>query len=474
MSLQGGQLWREGTDTCVFKPAVRCEGEIEREPNAVSRIVNVGESSRDVYVEERIRKAFPELVQANLVTVHTKSCTPDYDKEDLTYDKTFQPEYGRGCDKLDNLVYPGVNDAHVNMITPLRDETFYNFVRKNPAFKGVWRDMISGIVQAAISMVPDKGPWIIHTDCHLNNILTIPKGQFLQPDLSLADWGRTIVIENPNNITSVRKGVREWAESVEFLGVTKDMTDEEIDEQIADALGDYPQHPRMYTHGVSGVFREDKADQTYGINTLRGWLPFVLVRQVMMFCQPGDHRQLFEDLMIAIKGSTNQIEMGNVVYYYMYDRDEGDSAEDTYNYISSGGMYWPEKYYRGLTRKQNLQRKRSATRRTKMSFTDPKAYVPFKSDKGVKTRRSSYTERFHKKYPGVKSIPEIAKATGISKSILQEVYNRGMAAWRTGHRPGASQAAWSYARLHSFILKGKTYRTADADLARQTRRRKAE
>lgn len=133
----------------------------------------------------------------------------------------------------------------------------------------------------------------------------------------------------------------------------------------------------------------------------------------------------------------------------------------------TAGVYWPLKYYRGLTRKQNLQRKRSATRRTKMSFKNPKAYAPFKSDKGVKTRKSSYTERFHKKYPGVKSLPEIAKATGISKTILQEVYDRGMAAWRTGHRPGASQQAWGMARVYSFALKGKTWRTADADLARK-------
>jgi len=132
-------------------------------------------------------------------------------------------------------------------------------------------------------------------------------------------------------------------------------------------------------------------------------------------------------------------------------------------------MYWPEKYYRGLTRKQNLQRKRSATRRTKMSWKDPKAYVPFKSDTGVKTRKSSYTERFHKKYPGVKSLPEISNATGVPVKTLQTVYDRGMAAWRTGHRPGASAQAWGMARVHSFVLHGKTYRTADADLAKTSR-----
>ena len=128
-------------------------------------------------------------------------------------------------------------------------------------------------------------------------------------------------------------------------------------------------------------------------------------------------------------------------------------------------MYWPEKYYRGLTRKQNLQRKRSATRRTKMSWKDPKAYVPFKSDQGVKTRKSSYTERFHKKYPGVKTLSEISKASGVPVKTLQTVYDRGMAAWRTGHRPGASAQAWGMARVHSFVLHGKTWRTADKDLA---------
>ena len=140
-------------------------------------------------------------------------------------------------------------------------------------------------------------------------------------------------------------------------------------------------------------------------------------------------------------------------------------AKDDVRWEMNGGVYWPLKYYRGLTKKQNLQRKRSATRRTKMSWTNPKAYVPFKSDKGVKTRKSSYTERFHKKYPDAKTLAEIVKTTGISKSILQEVYDRGMAAWRTGHRPGASQHAWGMARVHSFVMKGKTWRTADSDLA---------
>ena len=67
-------------------------------------------------------------------------------------------------------------------------------------------------------------------------------------------------------------------------------------------------------------------------------------------------------------------------------------------------------------------------------------------------------------YPGVKSLPDIAKATGIPLKTVKTIYNRGLAAWRTGHRPGASPQAWGYARVHSFATKGKTYYTADADL----------
>lgn len=130
--------------------------------------------------------------------------------------------------------------------------------------------------------------------------------------------------------------------------------------------------------------------------------------------------------------------------------------------------YFPAKYFRGLSTRKSKQRKGELTRRKKMSFRDPKAYRPFQTDKGAKTKKSSYTERFHRKYPGATSLPEIAKATGIPKSIIDKVHDRGMAAWRTGHRPGASQHAWAMARVYSFALKGKTYRTADADLARKT------
>jgi hypothetical protein len=45
-----------------------------------------------------------------------------------------------------------------------------------------------------------------------------------------------------------------------------------------------------------------------------------------------------------------------------------------------------------------------------------------------------------------------------------------MAAWRTGHRPGATQQQWGYARVHSFLLCGKTAKSTDSDLVQKAKR----
>ena len=118
-----------------------------------------------------------------------------------------------------------------------------------------------------------------------------------------------------------------------------------------------------------------------------------------------------------------------------------------------GKMYAPLKYFRGLPNLKAVE-----DRYKKML---KKNYKPFKTDKGMKTKTSQYTQRFRKKYPGVYTLPQIAKATNVPLTNLREVYKKGLAAWKTGHRPGASPQAWAYARVHSYVLKGKTYWTAD-------------
>jgi len=59
-----------------------------------------------------------------------------------------------------------------------------------------------------------------------------------------------------------------------------------------------------------------------------------------------------------------------------------------------------------------------------------------------------------------------AEKSGMPLSVLKKVFDRGVAAWRTGHRPGTTPQQWGFARVNSFVTKSKgTWGKADADLA---------
>lgn len=65
-----------------------------------------------------------------------------------------------------------------------------------------------------------------------------------------------------------------------------------------------------------------------------------------------------------------------------------------------------------------------------------------------------------------KSLKDKAAASGIPYNILKKVFDRGVAAWRTGHRPGTTPIQWGLARVNSFATKSPgTWGKADKDLA---------
>ena len=66
-----------------------------------------------------------------------------------------------------------------------------------------------------------------------------------------------------------------------------------------------------------------------------------------------------------------------------------------------------------------------------------------------------------------------SEKSGIPYGILKKVFDRGMAAWRGGHRPGATQHQWAFARVNSFITGGGA-RKADNDLWQQAKGKKEE
>jgi hypothetical protein len=63
-----------------------------------------------------------------------------------------------------------------------------------------------------------------------------------------------------------------------------------------------------------------------------------------------------------------------------------------------------------------------------------------------------------------------AKESGVPIGIIRAVMRRGLAAWKSGHRPGANQQQWGYARVNAFLTKGEgTWGKADKDLAKEVR-----
>lgn len=71
---------------------------------------------------------------------------------------------------------------------------------------------------------------------------------------------------------------------------------------------------------------------------------------------------------------------------------------------------------------------------------------------------------------GNEGLKKKAEKSGMPLSILRQVYNRGVAAWRTGHRPGTTPQQWGFARVNSFVTKSSgTWGKADADLAAKVR-----
>lgn len=131
--------------------------------------------------------------------------------------------------------------------------------------------------------------------------------------------------------------------------------------------------------------------------------------------------------------------------------------------------FLPPKYFSGLSATKKAKRTAEIAKFGAYHWKDPRAYTGFATNRGVKGKSSGYTAQWQRLFPEAKSLAAKAAATGVPLRFIKESYNRGMAAWRTGHRPGATEQQWGYARVHSFLLCGKTFHTTDSDIARRAK-----
>ena len=123
----------------------------------------------------------------------------------------------------------------------------------------------------------------------------------------------------------------------------------------------------------------------------------------------------------------------------------------------------PAKYYAGDMSKSTKE-KRAAHFAKKKSGPAP-------GDASAETKPSKHTKKYKQMFgEEIEGLKNKAEKSGISYGILKKVYDRGMAAYKTGHRPGTTAQQWAFARVNSFITKGKgTWGGADKDLATKVR-----
>jgi len=135
------------------------------------------------------------------------------------------------------------------------------------------------------------------------------------------------------------------------------------------------------------------------------------------------------------------------------------------------------KYHSGLGKSTKDKRQAQFNKQAKMDDDDPRAYKPAPGDASAKTKPSKHTKKFAQMFgeenlgeDTKKALQKKADKTGIPYGILKQVFDRGVAAWRTGHRPGTTPTQWGLARVNSFATKGKgTWGKADKDLAAKVR-----
>lgn len=136
------------------------------------------------------------------------------------------------------------------------------------------------------------------------------------------------------------------------------------------------------------------------------------------------------------------------------------------------------KYHTGLSKSTVAKRK---------AHFNKKSTKPAPGDARAETKPSKHTKKFKQMYGEMadyitfedflteakgtdSALKKKAEKSGMPLAILKKVFERGVAAWKTGHRPGTNAVQWGLARVNSFTTKSSgTWGKADKDLADKVR-----
>ena len=134
---------------------------------------------------------------------------------------------------------------------------------------------------------------------------------------------------------------------------------------------------------------------------------------------------------------------------------------------NNNGIEHPKQYFEGLSEETARKREKEIERRQRhFQETGEQIYGPLpgddeidkaKQNKGTKSKKADEVREEIKK-PGKKEfIRAASKVSGVSKEIIEEVYDKGLAAAATsGRRPGQTPQSWARARTYAFLFDPKS------------------
>lgn len=159
---------------------------------------------------------------------------------------------------------------------------------------------------------------------------------------------------------------------------------------------------------------------------------------------------------------------------------DGDSSRGDKNYDS----------FKTGVKSTDKKRRAQQNRQKDMADDDPKAYKDLPGDKKARAKGlppSKFTTKYKQMYgesfemtfedfiienkgQAQKALKKKSDATGVSMAILNKVFDRGYAAWKTGHKPGTTPVQWGLARVNSFLVGGPVWQKFDSDQAKLARK----
>lgn len=189
--------------------------------------------------------------------------------------------------------------------------------------------------------------------------------------------------------------------------------------------------PDTYHRGLSDDEVEDKEDQ-------------IKKQAKMDDDDPDAYKEMPGDKEAREKGEVKKSK-----HTKSYDKLYGDEADEALSDYEDEDAADYDELYKDYPYKNKKRRRKNESKVNEDKAEGDRSKLDSKAESGLKKKSDE---------------------TGVPIALLRIVYRRGMAAWKSGHRPGAGQEQWAYARVNSFLTKQPgTWGGADKDVAKEVR-----